>query len=46
VKAFEKTSIKLHVPSLPKWFLFIFWNIGRSITDENSFHVLLSKHGF
>ena len=43
VKTFEKTSIKFHVPSHPKRFLFIFRNIGRSITDENSFHVLLSK---
>ena len=46
VKTFEKTSIKFHVPSLPKWFLFIFRNIGRSIADENSFHFLLSKHFF
>ena len=46
VKTFEITSIKFHVPCLPKWFLFIFRNIGRSITDENSFHFLLSKHFF
>ena len=46
VKTFEKTSIKFLVPSLPKWFLFKFRNIGQSITDENFFHVLLSKHFF
>jgi len=46
VKTFETTSIKFHVPSLPKWqkVLFMFRNIGRSITDENCFHFLLSKH--
>jgi len=33
VKTFEKASIKFHVPSLPTWFLFIFRNIGRFITD-------------
>ena len=44
----RKMSIKCHVPSLPKRqkVLLIFRNIGRSITDENSFHVLLSKHSF
>ena len=43
-----KMSIKCHVPSLPKWqkVLLIFRNISRSTTDENSFHVLLSKHFF
>jgi len=48
VKTFEKTSIKFHVTSLPKWqkVLLIFRNIGRSITNENSFHFLLSKHSF
>ena len=48
VKTFEKTSIKFHVTSLQKWqkVLLIFTNIGRSITDENSFHFLLSKHSF
>ena len=48
VKTFEKASIIFHVPSLPKWqkVLFIFRNIGRSITDENSFHFLLAKHCF
>jgi len=46
VKTFEKTSIEFHVPSLSKWFPFIFRNIGRSITDENSFHVLSSLHCF
>ena len=45
-KIFEKTSIKFHVPSLPKWqkVLFILWNIGGSITGEDSFKFLLSKH--
>ena len=48
VKTFEKTSIKFHVPSLRKSqkVLLILGNIGRSITDENSFHFLLSKHCF
>ena len=48
VKTFEKTSIKFHVTSLPKWqkVLLIFTMIGRSITNENSFHFLLSKHSF
>ena len=47
-ETFEKTSIKFHVPSLPKLkkVLLIFRNICRSITDENSFHFLLSKHFF
>ena len=47
-KTFEKTSIKIHVPSHTKWekVLLIFRNIGRSIADENSFHFLLSKHFF
>ena len=46
VKTFEKTSIKFHVPSLPKWqtVLLLFRNIGRSITNEKYFHFLLSKH--
>ena len=44
----QKMSIKFHVTSLPKWqkVLLIFRNIGPSITEENSFHVLLSKHFF
>jgi len=44
----KKTSIKFHVPSLTKWqkVLLIFKNIGRSITDENSFHLDLSQHCF
>jgi len=44
----RKMSIKFHVPSLPKSqkVLLIFRNIGRSITDKNSFHVLLSRHFF
>ena len=48
VKIFEKTSIKFHVPSLSKWqkVLLTFRNIGRSITDENFFHFLSSKHFF
>ena len=48
VKTFEKTSIKIHVPSLTKWqkVLLIFRNIGRSIANGNSFHNWLSKHFF
>jgi len=48
VKTFEKTSNKFHVTSLTKWqkVLLIFRNIGWSITDENFFHFLLSKHCF
>ena len=43
---FGKMSIKFHVPSLPKWFLFMFRNIGRSIRDQICFHFLSSKHFF
>ena len=48
MKTFEKSSMKFYVTSLTKWqkVLLIFRNIGRSITDENSFHFLLSKHFF
>jgi len=44
----RKMSSKFHVPSLTKWqkVLLIFKNIGPSVTEENSFHVLLSKHFF
>ena len=45
---FWKTSIRFHVPSLPKWqkVLEVFRNNGRSITDENCFNFLLSRHCF
>ena len=45
VKTFEKTSIKFHVPSLPKWqkVLLIFKNIGLFITDEKVFNSLYQK---
>ena len=44
----RKMSLEFHVPSLPKWqkVLLIFRNICPSVTEEKSFHVLLSKHFF